>query len=114
MVATGATSGAEALELVRNSTVPFDLVLLDMFMPGLRFVGPTDNVTKLTCLCFCSGAETCVEMRKIPAYFETPIICVTASDRPSDSMFTDYLGKPFLPQQIASLLEHYLPSSGAE
>ncbi len=84
-----ATGGAQAIELVKSQ--PFDLVILDYFMPGMQ------------------GSEVALRIRDIaPAL---PILMITAylekladSDRPVDAV----IGKPFaiddLRAAIAKLL----------
>lgn len=76
-----ATSGNQALEIVRGSM--FDLILLDIMMPGL------------------DGYETCKRIKQLPNYSETPVIFLTARDD-HDSIVKgfasggqDYVTKPF-------------------
>ncbi len=71
LVATGAASGREALELAAENV--YDLILLDMFMPEM------------------SGSETCAELRKIPAYAKAPIVCVTVRIRKDVESFVFYV-----------------------
>ncbi|HOX45019.1 MAG TPA: response regulator [Myxococcota bacterium] len=59
-----AASGAEALEKIRKN--PPDLVLLDMFMPGM------------------TGAEVCQQLKSDPALRSLPVILVTSSSRDED------------------------------
>jgi uncharacterized protein (TIGR02266 family) len=59
-----ASSGREGLELARHHRP--DLVLLDLFMPGLDGVG------------------VCAEMRRDPLLRDTPVIMLTASTRAED------------------------------
>jgi len=75
------TSGLSALEWLKER--PFDLVMLDINMPGM------------------SGFEVCKEIRKIPEYNKMPIIFLSAvSDRESilrgfELGAQDYVTKPF-------------------
>jgi len=77
-----ATSGAEALDFIRRSAIPFDLFLVDIQMPKM------------------SGIELVTAIRKIRDCQSTPIMMVTkVTERGSvDSAFTagatDYLTKP--------------------
>jgi CheY-like chemotaxis protein len=84
-----ATGGAEALELLQSQ--PFDLVILDYFMPGMR------------------GSQLARHIRHIAP--SLPIVMITAyldklaaSDKPVDAV----IGKPFsiedLRRAIAKLL----------
>jgi two-component system cell cycle response regulator len=59
-----ASSGAEALGLCGRQ--PFDLVLLDVMMPGM------------------DGFETCRRMKSDPALAHIPVVIVTALDQPAD------------------------------
>ena len=84
-----ATGGAEALELLQSQ--PFDLVILDYFMPGMR------------------GNEVALRIKVMAPYL--PILMISAyleklgdSDKPVDAI----LGKPFaigdLREAMAKLL----------
>jgi two-component system KDP operon response regulator KdpE len=84
-----ATEGAEAIELVKSE--PFDLAILDYFMPGMQ------------------GNQVALRFREIAP--SLPILMITAylekledSDKPVDAV----IGKPFaieeLRQTIAKLL----------
>lgn len=73
-----AADGASALEQLKER--PFDLIILDIMMPGLN------------------GYQTCVEIRRIS---NAPILFLSARTRESDKMLgfssggDDYLAKPF-------------------
>ena len=84
-----ATGGAEAIELVKSQ--PFDLVILDFFMPGMQ------------------GSEVALRIRDIAP--SLPMLMITAyleklgdADKPVDAV----IGKPFaiedLRRAIAKLL----------
>jgi DNA-binding response OmpR family regulator len=90
---------AAALEALRAN--PFDLVLLDIEMPGM------------------DGMALCRELRKLPLHQETPVIFVTAVgefERRAESLATggnDLLAKPFLPMELAvKALTHLLHRLG--
>ncbi len=78
-----ASSAVDALEVLADEADPFDLILLDICMPG------TD------------GIELCKIIREMAAYKRTPVLMVTSmSERHFiDGAFaagaTDYLTKPF-------------------
>ncbi|OHD64601.1 MAG: hypothetical protein A2176_08955 [Spirochaetes bacterium RBG_13_51_14] len=75
-----AATGAEALDAIRSGT--FDLVLLDLMMPGM------------------SGYELCREVRKRFSLYELPVLILTARHGVADlvagfeSGANDYLVKP--------------------
>jgi two-component system, cell cycle response regulator len=75
-----ATSGMQAIGLCRQE--PFDLVLLDVMMPGL------------------DGFETCRRLKADPQTAHVPVVIVTALDQPSDRLkgldagADDFLTKP--------------------
>ncbi len=78
-----AKSGTQALDLL-NRDVAFNLVLLDVDMPGM------------------DGYETFKEIRKMPSCQNTPVIFLTGIDDPSFEIkgleygASDYLTKPFI------------------
>jgi DNA-binding response OmpR family regulator len=88
-----ARSSASALYVLRQTEDPFDVLLLDIAMPGM------------------DGVALCRVIRKIPGYSSTPIIMLTAkSDGPSiESAFSaganDYITKPFDVKAISSRIE---------
>lgn len=78
-----ASSGAEALEVLKICEMPFECLLLDINMPNM------------------DGIELCGHIRAIPLYRRTPIIMLTAMtersyiDRAFKAGATDYASKPF-------------------
>jgi len=78
-----APSGAAALDLLKNSEIPFECLLLDINMPEM------------------DGIELCTHVRAIPSYRKTPIVMLTAMkereyiDRAFEAGATDYASKPF-------------------
>lgn len=80
---TCASSGEEALQIVKDTPRPFECFLLDVMMPGI------------------DGIELCDRLRQSKAHRTTPIIMITASREP-DLMgrafyagATDFVTKPF-------------------
>jgi two-component system sensor histidine kinase BarA len=93
-----AVDGASAL--ARLAAEPFDHVLLDGFMPGL------------------DGPAVARELRRREAAANLdaiPIVAVSASVLPEDRRrmleagMNDYIAKPLRPQEIATVLERWLP-----
>ncbi len=89
-----ATSGTEALEILRTREVA--LVILDVQMPGM------------------DGYEVAREMRKDPHTRDVPIIFLTAVYREDPQVKKgylaggqDYLGKPFDPEVLRAKVEVY-------
>jgi adenylate cyclase len=78
-----AETGAEALDLVE--AMPFDLILLDLLMPGM------------------SGYEVLCRLKASPRHFEVPVIVISALDEISsvvrciEAGAEDYMPKPFDP-----------------
>lgn len=78
-----ASSGLEAIGELERAIEPFDLLLLDIDMPGM------------------DGVSLCREIRRLPGYAHTPVVMLTArSDCDAiESAFTaganDYITKPF-------------------
>ena len=95
-----AGDGAGAIETARREQ--FDLLLLDVMIPGL------------------SGFEVCRLLRKDPAYRHTPILLVTARGRKEDFQeaescgASEYVAKPFDPIRLpATVGEHLAARSEA-
>jgi CheY-like chemotaxis protein len=96
----GAMSGAAALAAA--SQYRFDLVLMDLQMPGMN------------------GLETTAEMRKLPGYEAVPILALTAdfSDELRDhclrSGMQAFLSKPVEAMELWSVVSRFLNASRAE
>ena len=94
-----ANNGQEALNLIENSP-PFDLVLLDIMMPGM------------------SGFEVCEQIRTKYLTSELPIVMLTAKNRVSDLVTgfsagaNDYLTKPFSKNELLSRIKTHLNLTG--
>ena len=97
-------SPREALELAgAGSERRYDLFILDVMMPGM------------------DGYELLSALRSLPAYESVPAIFLTAKDEPTDRVSglmvgaDDYIGKPFVPQElvlrVAALLRRSYPES---
>ncbi|MEO9511511.1 MAG: tetratricopeptide repeat protein [Flavobacteriaceae bacterium] len=90
-----ASSGKEALELIQRQTL-FNLVLLDVMMPGI------------------SGYEVCEQIRKefSPSYL--PIILLTAKNTINELVIgfnsgaNDYLTKPFSKSELLSRIKTHI------
>lgn len=85
-----ATGGAAALELLEEQD--FDMMILDIIMPGMN------------------GYELCENIRKIDRFAETPIIMLTAMSgeedrkRGMEAGATVYLPKPISPVKLCNLV----------
>ena len=98
---TEAVNGNSALEKLKD--VPFDLIILDIMMPGLN------------------GYQTCVEIREIT---NAPILFLSARTKDNDKMLgfssggDDYLAKPFscseLLGRVKALIRRYRIYRGSE
>jgi len=83
-----ATQGEEALNLIKQNPKQFDLILLDIMMPGL------------------DGFEVCRRIKQDPQHKDTPIIFLTARTD-IDSLTqgfalgaVDYISKPFQAEEL--------------
>ena len=91
---TECSCGREAIEAVKNGS--FDLVLLDVVMPGLN------------------GIETCLELRRLRSPSELSILFLSAkSDELSvvtalEAGAEDYIVKPFVPAIFIARVEAHL------
>ncbi|MBI5443378.1 MAG: response regulator [Deltaproteobacteria bacterium] len=90
-------SGAEALRVA--GAEPYDIVVLDVVMPGM------------------SGLEVCRKLREIPAYARVPILLLTAKSEEADRRrgleagADSFLAKPFDPGRLVELVKESLPSA---
>ena len=89
-----ARSGEVALEMVKKK--PFDLILLDIMMPGI------------------DGYETCRRLKNDPDIQETPVIFLTAKTDPDsivkgfDIGAVDYITKPFRASELLARVKTHL------
>ncbi|HVJ47721.1 response regulator transcription factor [Desulfitobacterium sp.] len=94
---TTATNGLVALTIFKENK--FDLVILDLMLPGL------------------SGEEICQEIRRISP---TPIIMLTAKDEEDQKIqgltlgADDYITKPFSPREVVARVRTVLRRAGSE
>ncbi|MBE0489773.1 MAG: response regulator [Halomonas sp.] len=95
-----ATSGAEALACLDQ--VPFDLVLMDIFMPGM------DGMEA-------SRRWRDVEAERYPDH-RSVLVALTANaseedrQRFAEAGLDDYLAKPYRPQELIELVRRWLPA----
>lgn len=107
LTAEFAESGEEALEIIKDKH--FDLVFLDIIMPGL------------------DGYDTCKAMRSTAAYKKTPIVMLSGKTSPLDEVqgviagATTYLTKPVKSDKLQEVLnrltkwiENYAPPRSTE
>ena len=93
-----APDGEEALEKLRKG--PFDLVILDLMLPGIQ------------------GVELCRMIRNDPKTEAVPVIMLTARGEVSDRIrgletgADDYLVKPFNPKELAARVKALLRRTG--
>jgi signal transduction histidine kinase/DNA-binding response OmpR family regulator len=103
-----ADSGQQALEIFREHGEEFDLILMDVQMPGMDGLETTGAIRDIEALRLRSGQG---RHRRIP------IIAVTARamqgdrDRCLAAGMDDYLAKPIRPGELLVLLKRYLPES---
>ena len=95
-----AQSGKEALELLKKDS--FDLVLLDIMMPGI------------------DGYEVCAQMKKDPLLCEIPVVFLTAKTD-IDSVTkafkvggVDYLTKPFHAEELLARVKTHIELHSAK
>lgn len=91
------SNGDQALDIIKRGLVAFDLVLLDVMMPGM------------------DGWEVCQRLR---SFSEIPIIMLTARDQTFDKVkglklgADDYMTKPFEELELLARIEAMLRRSG--
>lgn len=97
-VTTGVANGLDAIKLVKSR--PYDLVLLDLMLPGM------------------DGIEVCRNLRKNETYKDLPIIMLTARGEESDIVkglecgADDYITKPFSPKILLARMKTVLKRRG--
>jgi DNA-binding response OmpR family regulator len=88
-----AENGARALDLLARSDTPYDIVLLDVMLPGI------------------DGFELC---RRIRAQYDLPIVMLTARGEETDRVVgleigaDDYVPKPFNPRELLARMRAVL------
>ena len=91
-----AETGAQALDILRET--PFDIIILDVMMPGM------------------DGFETLAEIRK---FSQTPVILLTARGEEYDKLLgfnlgaDDYVPKPFSPKELMARIGAVLRRAGS-
>ncbi|MEE9354909.1 MAG: HD domain-containing phosphohydrolase [Methylococcaceae bacterium] len=91
-----ADSGQKALEILEKDDVEFDLILLDVMMPGIE------------------GYEVCKQLQSTPRWHEVPVIFLTARiDADSitkgfESGAVDYITKPFHPNELLARVKNHI------
>lgn len=104
-----AVSGEDALEKIKNEDVHYDLIFLDIIMPGI------------------DGYETCKGMRADPRYKKAPIIMLSGKTSPLDEVqgviagATTYLTKPVKSDRlqvtlnrVTKWIDNYAPAKKKE
>jgi len=92
-----ASGGQEAINKLKRK--PYDLVILDIMMPGL------------------SGYEVLEQIRAMPSRAETPVIVVTAKHDPAGLSreikggAVDHIAKPFMPEELEEVVQRALAPS---
>ena len=93
-----ASNGIEAIEQAKQNE--YDLILMDLQMPEM------------------DGYDATHHIRKIEAHVDTPIIALTASalveerERAFKAGVTDYLTKPFSPNELYNKIIRYVQVNG--
>ena len=91
-----AAGGEQALKVIKEHEPPFDLVLLDIMMPGF------------------SGYEVCRKIREMYPIHELPVIFLTAKNQVADLVESfevganDYLSKPVVKHELLSRVATHL------
>lgn len=97
-----ATSGEEALAKIAQRLSPFDLVIVDIHLPGM------------------DGLATAKKIRENPQYRYVPLMCLTADAKASTVReaihigAVDYLRKPFSIEQLLQRVERIVGRAATE
>ncbi|MBF0227854.1 MAG: response regulator [Desulfobacterales bacterium] len=101
---TTATNGRDAIQLIedrKSANKPFDLILLDVMMPGI------------------TGYEVTRCIRKMYSIAEVPVILLTAKTQINDMLegfesgASDYIGKPFEMVELSSRIDTHVKMAKA-
>jgi len=93
---TTTVSGQQALDAVAGGDPPFDLILLDVMMPGMN------------------GYEVCRKLREVHNPNELPILLLTAKNQTKDLVTgleagaNDYITKPFAMKELMARVKTHL------
>jgi CheY-like chemotaxis protein len=96
---TEAATGEEALIRAREALDPFDLVVVDIHLPGI------------------DGLATIEKIKKIPGYRHVPVMILTADTKLSTVKeaihlgAVEYLSKPFTPDQLTDRVDRLIGHS---
>jgi DNA-binding response OmpR family regulator len=91
-----AADGIEALERLRDRDRPYDLVLLDLMMPGY------------------TGLEVLAELPGLPFRADLPVVILTAKGQDADRErafalgAADFVTKPFSPKKLLARIRELL------
>jgi CheY-like chemotaxis protein len=99
-VAVGVAAGPPALE--RLAAEPFDLVLLDAFMPGMDGLAVAREIRR---------REAAAGLARIPVVALTGSVLPEDRERALAAGMDDYLAKPLDPAELADVLRRRLPDS---
>jgi twitching motility two-component system response regulator PilH len=90
-----ADSAESALDWLETNSKP-DAIVLDIIMPGL------------------SGLDLCRQLRNTSKFQDVPVVFCSSKDRDFDKFWalrqggTDYLIKPFVPNEFVQTIQQYL------
>ena len=89
-----ASGGEEGIDRMEHE--PFDLVVLDVVMPGKN------------------GFQICRQVRRDGRWKDLPILMVTSKDQDADRFWgmkqgaTEYITKPFEPNELVSAVQRHI------
>ncbi|MEN8141164.1 MAG: response regulator [Thermodesulfobacteriota bacterium] len=95
-----ADNGQDAITLAREAAPPFDLVLMDVQMPGLDGYETTRRIRDLP------ASATC-DFKKLPIVAMTAHAMAEERERCRAAGMDDHLTKPFAPQELLALVRKW-------
>lgn len=99
-----AADGRAAVEVARRERP--DLVLMDLHLPKMDGFAAARRIREL------AGLGDDVPILAVSADTELGVEARQPSSEDHDVGFTDFVPKPFSPQQLGDVLDHYLPAGG--
>jgi CheY-like chemotaxis protein/HPt (histidine-containing phosphotransfer) domain-containing protein len=102
LAADAVADGGEALQAL--SSVPYDLVLMDVRMPGMDGLEATKRIRQ---------SELASQASHLPVIAMTASATQSDQDKCLEAGMDDFLSKPVMPHALADVLKKWLPAAHA-
>ncbi len=95
-----ADNGLDAITFVREASSPFDLILMDIQMPGIDGFEATRRIRSLP------GSSSC-DFSQLPIIAMTAHALAETGDKCFDAGMDDHLAKPISPESLLAMVEKW-------